>query len=417
MKTGRLIRIGLLFAGTIIILFWGLNFLKGKNFLQPEKIYFASYEKIGGLMVSSPVTIKGFKVGDVREIKLYENDFSKVLVRFVINYPDLEIPTGSIARIYSTDLMGTKGIEIVLTDSSTIHSYSDTLRGSIEGDLKDQVNTQMLPLKRKAEDLMASMDSVLVSLYLVFGQENRSNLAQSFEIVTQTLKNFEETSVFLDTFVKSESGRLSFIMSNLDSLSGSLITRTEEFKRTIFNLEQFTDTLNKIPLRNAVKKFSLVLEDVSQLITRVNSGEGSLGKLIMDDSLYNSIETVSYSLNKLLEDVRQNPRRYVNVSVIDRGRTIIASDNNALLAALSKDLNLDYFVCLVQTQLPLRLDHTLYDEFKKLKSIQVGKDFYYYILKTGNYDKAKRLVSKYSHTYPNAAIFSWIEGKWQRIVF
>jgi len=417
MKTGRLVRIGLLFAGALIILFWGLNFLKGKNFLQPEKIYYAKYDRIGGLMISSPVTLKGFKVGEVREIKLSDHNFDEVLVQFVLTYPELEIPRGSTPGIYSIDLMGSKGIKLVLTDSTIVHSFGDTLLGSIEGDLKDQVNTQMLPLKRKAEDLMSSMDSVLIALHLVFDQENRSNLAQSFEIVTQTLMNFEQTSVFLDTFVKAESNKFSYIMSNLDSLSVSLVARTDELQTTLINLAHFTDSLNNIPIRDAVKQFSLVLDEVSVLISQVNSGEGSLGKFIMDDSLYYAIETVSFSLNELLEDIRKNPKRYVRLSAIDRGKTIIASDENDLLESLSDYMDLEYYVCLVQTQIPLKIENHLYKEFRKLEGIQVGKDFFYCILKTSNYDKARRLIAKHIHNYPEASIFTRIDGRWQRIPF
>jgi len=417
MKTGRLIRIGLLFAGTLFILFWGLNFLKGKNFLQDEKIYFVKYEKIGGLAVSSPVTLMGLKVGEVRGIKLSEKHFDGILVQFVINYPELEIPKGSTPRIYSIDLMGTKGIQLLLTDSLVSYSYGDTLLGSIEGDLKDQVNTQMLPLKKKAEDLMSSMDSVLIALHLVFDQENRSNLSQSFEIVAQTLRNFEQTSVFLDTFVKAESNKFSLIMSKLDSLSTGLISRTDELQTTIINLGQFTDSLNQIPIKEAINQFSLLLGDISLLVNHINSGNGSFGKFVMDDSLYNSIETVSLSLNELLEDIRKNPKRYVRLSAIDKGKTIIASDENSLLSALSKYIDLNYYVCLFQTQIPLESENPLFKEFRKLKSIQVGKQFYYYILETENYDKARRLAAKHIHNYPDAAIFTKIEGKWQRIHF
>ena len=230
MKTGRLIRIGLLFAISIFVLVWGINFLKGKNFLKPEKVFFAKYERIGSLMVSSPVMVKGFKVGEVRDISLGEDFESPVLVKFAITYEALELPIGTEVKIISTDLMGTKGIELIMVEDTVLIPYGDTLIGIIEGDLKDQVNTQMLPLKRKAEDLMASMDSVLVSLHLVFDQQNRSNLSQSFEIVTQTLKNVEQTSVFLENYVKSESGKLSYVLSNLDSLTQNLVNRTAELQ-------------------------------------------------------------------------------------------------------------------------------------------------------------------------------------------
>ena len=415
MKTGRLIRIGLLFAISIFVLVWGINFLKGKNFLKPEKVFFAKYERIGSLMVSSPVMVKGFKVGEVRDISLGEDFESPVLVKFAITYEALELPIGTEVKIISTDLMGTKGIELIMVEDTVLIPYGDTLIGIIEGDLKDQVNTQMLPLKRKAEDLMASMDSVLVSLHLVFDQQNRSNLSQSFEIVTQTLKNVEQTSVFLENYVKSESGKLSYVLSNLDSLTQNLVNRTAELQLSILNIGSFTDSLNKVPLRIAVEQFVDVLQDVNQIIQMTNAGEGSLGKLLQSDSLYYTIENVSRSLNDLLLDIKLNPKRYIRVSAIDRGKTIITTDNQEFLSSVASDIDLEYYVCIYNNLVPLLPDHELYKTYKKLSFIQVGKHFYYYPIVTRNFDKARRSFSKLVSTYPDVAIYAWIDGKWQNI--
>lgn len=417
MKTNRLILIGLLFFGSIIILIWGLNFLSGKNFFQPEKEYYARYKKIGGLMISSPVTIKGFKVGDVRDIRLSDNNFNEVLVKFVITYPDLELPIATVPQIYSTDLMGTKGIQLVLTDSASYYSYGDTLSGSIEGDLKDQVNTQMLPLKRKAEDLMSSMDSVLVALHLVFDKENRSNITQSFAVVAQTLMNFEQTSVFLDTFVKSESHKFSLVMNNLDSLSNNLVVRTNELQNTLINLSLFTDSLNKIPIRQTVAQFNDVLANIDQLIRNINEGEGSLGKLVINDSLYYAIESVSLSLNDLLDDIRQNPKRYVHLSAFDRGKTIVLSDQNEVVSALAEERDLRYYACLMSSVIPLNETHSLFTQNKKVESVQIGKTFYYYLLETTKFDKARRVVQKHIRSYPEASVYTWLNGQWTRIPF
>lgn len=417
MKASRLILIGILFAGTIFILVWGLNFLKGKNFLQPEKEYYAAYERIGGLMISSPVTLKGFKVGDVREIFFDDRGYDRVMVRFAVTYPDLELPDGTEARIYSTDLMGTKGVQLILGDGTGTIAYGDTLTGSIEGDLKDQVNTQMLPLKRKAEDLMASMDSVLVALQLVFDQQNRSNLAQSFEIVTQTLQNFEHTSVFLDTFVKAESSKFSYIMNNLDSLSDNLVSRTQELQNTLINLGEFTDTLNEIPIGQTVSQFSQVLAEIDLLIQGINAGEGSLGKLIVNDSLYYQIETISYSLNNLLDDIRKNPKRYVRLSAVDRGKTIVISDEQDMLTALADERDLSYFACLARNDSEWPVDHPHRQRFKKIKHIQVGTDHFYYLEETSRYDKARRIVERHVAEFPDAGVYTWLKGKWTQLSF
>ena len=415
MKISRYVLIGLLFFGTLTILVWGLNFLKGKNFLQAEKVYYARYEKISGLMVSSPVTINGFQVGDVREIKLSLNDLSEILVRFVLTYPDISLPDGTIPRIYSTDLMGTKGIELLMGKSDQIIVLGDTIQGTIEGDLKDQVNTQMLPLKQKAEDLMASMDSVLLALHLVFDKENRSNLTQSFEIVAQTLRNVERTTVFLDTFVKTESGQFSYIIDNLDSLSNSLVIRTTELKKTFLNIEDFTDSLKQIPLGEAVNQFTNVLGSLSVLVDGVNQGEGSLGKLIVSDSLYYAIETTSLSLNLLLEDIKKNPKRYVRVSAIDRGKTFFLSDEKEIVSALAEERDLLYFSCITSSSFPLGEDDELFKTFRKAQTVEIGSIHYYYIMETNKFDKARRIVNKHIQAYPDAGVYTWLRGKWTRI--
>ena len=417
MKTGRLIRIGLLFAISIAILFWGINYLKGKKFLQPEKFYYSEFSKIGGLTESSPVTINGFNVGSVREITLTDFKQGKIMVKFVINYPDMEIPLGSEVKIISTDLMGTKAIEINLADSDGYYSYKDTLPGLIEGDLKDQVNNQMLPLKKSAEDLMASMDSVLVALQLVFGPANRDNLAQSFESVTQTIKNLEKTTVFLNQYVKKESGKFSFILSNADSISSSLNKRSAELHKIISNITEFSDTLKLLPLNDVATNLNIVLADLHKMFDAINQGEGNLGKLSQDDSLYMSIKSTSENLNYLIRDIRLNPKRYIHISAFDRGQTIITSNDSELLKAINNDNDMEFFVCLIHQTFPLPEDDHIFLKFKNLSLIQVGNSYYYYTDKTRNLDRGKRLVAKYIFSYPSVGLFSWLNGKWHQIEF
>ena len=417
MKTGRLIRIGLLFACSIIILYWGINFLKGKKLLQPEKLFFAEYSKISGLTESSPVTINGFSIGKVREISLTDFQKGTIMVKFVINYPNLEIPLGSEAKIISTDLMGTKAIEIILSDSVGYYSHEDTLKGVIEGDLKDQVNAQMLPLKQSAEDLMSSMDSVLVALQLVFGPENRQNLAQSFESVTQTIQNLEKTSLFLDQYVKNESKKFSYILSNTDTIASGLKSRSAELHQIITNIAQLSDTLGQLPLSDMVTKLNIVLTDLHQLFGAINKGEGTIGKLSQDDSLYLSLKSATENLNHLITDIRLNPKRYIHISAFDRGRTIITSNDSELLEAIQNKNEIKYFICLVQTTYQLPLEDLIFKKFRNLSFIQIGNTYYYYINETKNLDRGRKMVAKYISDYPNAGLFTWLNGKWHQIRF
>lgn len=415
MKTGRLIRIGLLFAFSIIILFWGINFLKGKKFLKPEKIFYAEYAKIGGLNESSPVTVNGFNVGMVREISL--NDFSKgkILVKFIINYPDLELPVGSSAKIISTDLMGTKAIEILLAESEEYYSYNDTLPGLIEGDLKDQVNNQMLPLKHSAENLMASMDSVLVALQLVFGPQNRNNLAQSFESVNETIRNLEKTTVFLDQYVKEEAGKFSLILSNADSLSAGLKNRSTELHQIITNVTNISDTLGRLPLNEVAAKLDIVLTDLHSLFNDMIEGKGNLGKLSQDDSLYLALTETASNLNQLITDIRINPKRYIHVSAVDRGKTILVKNDSELLEALSTGSEMIYYTVILKSKDVLENDHALVKKFRDLNYLKVGDLYYYYIKESKKLDAGRRSLSKYANDYPGAGLYTWLNGIWHRI--
>jgi len=417
MKTGRLIRIGLLFVITIIILFWGLNYLKGKNFLRPERVYYAKYEKVGNLMNSSPVTINGLRVGEVREIGLNSDSYDEILVRFVLSNPDIKLPVGTQAKIYSIDLMGTKGIQLIVSGDSVIHEYGDTLPGLIEGDLKDQVNTQMLPLKRKAEELMASMDSVLVSLSLVFDQENRSNLAQSFESVNQTLRNVEQSTVFLDSYVKNEAGKFSGIMSSIDTLSNELIGRAAELQNAIENLATFTDTLANVPLRQVVTKFNQSLTAISRLISGVNAGEGSLGKLVVDDSLYFVLQEAGENLNALIADIQLNPKRYVRVSAFDRGKTIVTTSDADLIQAIRSSNDQEYFLCIMQTNQKLQETDGLFKEFKKLQVIKIGNSYFYYVESSRKLDPVRRKLAHLVKNFPDAKIYTWVNNQWRSVSY
>ena len=361
--------------------------------------------------------INGFNVGKVRHIYLTDFLEGRIMVKFVVNYPNLEIPVGSQAKIISTDLMGTKAIEIVLADNNEFYSHEDTLPGLIEGDLKDQVNSQMLPFKRAAEDLMSSMDSVLVSLQMVFGPDNRTNLSESFESISQTIKNLEKTSVFIDQYVKNESGKISFILSNADSISSGLKDRSNDLEQIISNITDLSDTLGQIPFREIVTKLNLVLSDFHELFSGINRGEGNLGMLSQDDSLYIALKSAIENLDYLISDIRVNPKRYIHLSAIDRGKTVITSDDSEFIKAIRETREVEYFVCVIKSANLLPEDHEAFKTFNNLSFIQIGGTYYYYFDKTRNIDRGRRLVSRHIDDYPGAGLYAWINGKWQVLKF
>jgi phospholipid/cholesterol/gamma-HCH transport system substrate-binding protein len=415
MKNKAYYRAGILFIAAIIIAFWGINYLKGKDILTSEQPFYSLYEKIGGLTKSSPVTINGFQVGQVRHIRLSENHKGWIEVKFSISNKSIRIPKGSAARIYSTDLMGTKGIALDFSDSDQLLNSGDTLKGSIEGDIRDQVNAQMLPLKLKAEDLMSSMDSVLGSLRIVFSEDNRANLAESFSNVNSALGNLESASRFLDEYIRDESKKVTYLLSNVDSLSRSLKDQTSELQGFISNMNRFSDTLANIELGETIRSIQRVLDELHQLTLTVASGKGSLGQLIYSDSLYTALIATNTSLNRLIEDIRINPGRYVSMSLSNKNKTIYSLSDTELARSLAGEGQSDYYICFLQSSSLLPADDPTLKGIPEKQFIQIGSIYYYYSYHSPRIDPCLKKLEKLRKSRPDAGIFCWINGQWTRL--
>lgn len=415
MKKRAYYRAGILFIAAVIIAFWGINYLKGKDILTKEQPYYSLYEKIGGLTKSSPVTINGFQIGQVRNIRLSETHPGWIEVKFSVSNKSIRIPEHSAARIYSTDLMGTKGIALDFSDSDQFINSGDTLTGSIEGDIRDQVNAQMLPLKVKAESLMASMDSVLGSLRIVFSDQNQANLAESFSNVNSALNNLESASRFLDNYIREESKKVTFLLSNIDSLSHGLKNQTSELQGFITNMNRFSDTLASVELAETVRSIQQVVDDMHKLTLMIASGQGSLGQLIYSDSLYLALVATNTSLNRLIEDIRINPGRYVNVSLSNRNRTIFSLSDSDLARALAGEGPSDYYICILQSPSLLAKDDTALAGIPDQQFIQVGAVYYYFSYRASRIEPCLRKLDKIRKTYPSAGIYCWVNGQWVRL--
>ena len=415
MKNKAYIRAGILFIATIIIAFWGLNYLKGKNFFTSERTFFSLYDKIGGLTKSSPVTINGFQIGQVRKIELSPMNPNLIEVKFTVSYPAVNIPKGSHARIYSVDLMGTKGIALDLNSGNDFCKSFDTLPGSIEGDLRDQVNAQMLPFKMKAESLMSTMDSLLTSIQTVFSETNRDNLSKSVYNVSQTLSNLESASRFLNEYVKQESLKISSVLSRADTLALGIMKETAEIQGIIRNLGKFSDSLSAVPLNETFVSVREVLLNLHQLTEQISEGNGSLGKLIRDDSLYSSALSTTAALNRLIEDIRIHPNRYVRLSLTDRTRNIYSSGDADLASILAGEGTSDYYIVMLQSPTPIFGNDPALRGQSASDFIQVGSLYYYFSYQNKRIEPCLRKLEQVRKEHPSAGIFTWINGVWKRL--
>ncbi len=317
MKKYRNIKIGALFLFTLFILIWGVNFLKGLSLFKSENHYFVVYDKIGGMEVSSRIMLHGFQVGQVSKIDFDTIDYKSLIVELTLT-KNVKIPVKSVAKIISSDLMGTKEIDLILSDSTSYHKDNDTLIADIESDLREEVNAQISPIKAKAEDLMASFDTLLVGVQSVFTNKTRQHIADIFSEINKTIRNLNNITHELDHFVKEEKGNVSNIIANIDSISGSLVSNTEEINNIFKNVSVISDSISKLDFANTLQQANDAFADMKEITTKINSGEGSLGLLLNDTKLYNNLDKASEELNLLLKDLRENPKRYVHYSIFGR---------------------------------------------------------------------------------------------------
>jgi phospholipid/cholesterol/gamma-HCH transport system substrate-binding protein len=326
MDKKRLIKAALLLIAAILILIWGYSYLKNNDLLVNEDEYFAVYQDVKELAPGNSVYINGLKVGNVAEIQFRDSKLNYLVVKFFLK-KGIKVPKNSIAEIASIDLMGTKAIRLIIKNmNGEYHQSGDTLLSGIEGDLKEQVNKQILPLKLKVQDLIGSFDSVLVVINTILNDQTRQNLSQSFDHIQVTLKNLESTTFSLDTLMTTQKVRLVTILTNVETISTNLKNNGENFTKIITNFANISDTLAKANFSKVIKDADDAITKFNYAMTEINNGNGTIGKLIYDQDLYNNLHSASKNLDDLIIDIKQNPKRYIRFSAFDIGRTVIKQE-------------------------------------------------------------------------------------------
>jgi phospholipid/cholesterol/gamma-HCH transport system substrate-binding protein len=296
-------------AGVALLVF-GLNYLKGIDLFQRRNIYYAVYNSIDGITQTSPLMYHGLKVGQVLETELLEN--GSIAVTFQVNEAQLRIPRDSHVKIYSADLF-TKAAQIVAGTSTEMASAGDTLIGDKELGITESVSAQIDPLKRKAETMMASVDSVLSSVNVLLGQQNRRELDASFMNMRQTLESLNRSAKRLDDLLASQTGNIGATLGNLRLVSDNFAKHNQALGHIFTNLDSLTSALNDGRLDKALLGMSEASIQLKDVLSKVKNGEGTLGALVHNDSLYRNLNMASHELDLLLEDLRVNPGRYMSI--------------------------------------------------------------------------------------------------------
>lgn len=319
MKISKEFKIGVIVVLGVAALVWGVSFLKGSDILSRKYYLYAIYPRIDNLIPANPMLINGFKVGQVNSISLVEDGPYKnqVIVKFVLT-EEVNIPVKSIAKTVSSDLLGTKAVEVEFSNEKTFVKNGDTLLSGSEENLREAVNKQIAPLQARALSLIGSIDSAMTVVTMLLNPKTRDNIDRSFESVRKAILSLEQTAYKLDEMVASEKGKVSNVMTNLSNISTNLNNNEQKLNNIITNFSSLSDTLAKSQIRTAVANASATMKELNELMTRINRGEGTLGKLAKNDSLYNNLNSSAASLDRLLKDLESNPKRYVHFSIFGK---------------------------------------------------------------------------------------------------
>lgn len=404
-KISKHTKLGILVITSLTILIWGISFLKGVDLLKRNSSYYVVYDKIDGLLESSAVTINGYQVGQVSEVGFLSDYSGRLLVTISLR-GDFKIAKGSVAKIVSSDIMGTKSIKLEVVHSGTYYQANDTLPGAIEQDLKEQVSMQVLPLKKKAEELISSLDSALTVVTAVFNQRTRDNLTQSFENINLTVANLESASAELKKIMSE--GKINTIVTNLDRITTTIGDNSGRIDTILKNVSSMSDSLSKLNVSPVFAELSSSISGINAIIKKLNSQESSAGLLINDPLLYRNLNNLAGSLDLLLKDVRSNPKRYVHFSALNMGKDVY------ITARPSSTENKDQFIYkvhLISSPAKLSTESVLFKGLGPIEEIKTSEIYSYMAGKSSDFDKMSQLLSLARTNFPDASIVAFRNGR------
>lgn len=320
LKISKEIKIAVVFIACLALVYWGINFLKGRDLFRKDRTFYAVYNQINGLVKANPVLVNGFRVGQVDYIRFHPDNSGRVIVAITVTNRDLQIPKNSLAKLTNTGLLGSKAIDLVIGNSTTMAEEGDTLNTFLQATFTEDISTQIGPIKEKFEHVMVSLDSVLVVIKKVFNESTRANLEESFKSIRFTINNLENITYNIDTLVSNQKQKFADIIGNVESISQNIKNNNDKIENIIKNFSDISDTIAKSHLASTINNADKSLKEFAGIMGKVNRGEGSLGMLVTSDSLYLNLENSSKELNELIQDIKLNPKRYLNFSVFGPGK-------------------------------------------------------------------------------------------------
>ena len=289
----KTILIALSFIIAMILFVWGFNFLKGKSLLRNQLVFYSVYDNSQGLLAGDIVTINGMSVGTVNSLSFHPSRNGSIVVAFTIDN-DLNIPDNTIAKL-SPSLMGSTSINLILGDSHNSAKTGDTLMAGYDKGMLSLITEQILPLKSELENLLVSLNILAVNVNGILNESLKDDINAGVSDFAASMQNIKVLSSDIQKLVDSDDGKLTMVVNDLENITG--------------NFSAVSDSLSTINYTRIVKSLEDCINEFNTMIDGINSGKGTAGQLVNNDSLYNNINNAVYTLQTILNEIKENPKK------------------------------------------------------------------------------------------------------------
>ena len=301
MKLSKEVKIGLLATSALAIVYVGFNFLKGKEVFSSNNIYYTTYDQCKGLGLSSPVVLNGIPVGRVRDIQILPNKKHSVLVTFETK-KEIKLTDATKARLISPSFLGDKAIDLLIEEGNLLKNR-DSVPGEVEQGWEDMFTDHTLPAMQDIKNI-----SVLTSQFVL-------NLIKNIDKINDIFDNLEATTRHLKKTIARRQTEFYALSSNLSAVSSALADRKDGIEPILIKLNQLLQAVKAEEAKEISEKLNRILDGIIETLDATGQGKNSLGKMLCDSSLYDDLNQPLGSLDKLLIDLKRNPRRYVSFSI------------------------------------------------------------------------------------------------------
>ncbi|MBL7748128.1 MAG: MCE family protein [Chitinophagaceae bacterium] len=309
MKISNETKVGILTISALTLLILGFNFLKGKDILKKRKKIYASFNDLGSLSKSNEVKINGYVIGSVYSLDVKDKNMSGIVATINLT-EDVNIPRDSKAMI-SSPLVGSSYIVIEKGTDTVFLKPGDTLKTRVDVGILDDVKAQLTPTLTKVRSTLDSLNTIFSSINGLINSDAKSNLQQ-------TLANLNRASSALAGLMDNQTGPLAKTLNNATAITQSLKENTDDITATIGNAKKASEKLAALELKPTIDSLNAMISTMKAVVAKMSSKDGTLGALINDKTLYNKLNDAILSAEILMDDLRTNPKRYVNLSIFGK---------------------------------------------------------------------------------------------------